>query len=195
MVFTLYQGVEHPFIHALESTDAWALCIDLPTSNAAPASTTSGPANRDWGMAFMPDGQSLVAANSTIGLAVKIESDLTVHRVARFDPTASGAVTLAKFGHNDAVTAGQRVVMARNGSALYAAGSNGVVRLGPDDLTVLGRLLPGVAVTTLAVTNDRTRLFTLTGDGRILEVDLATESVVRAVEGGPFDRLVAVVPW
>ena len=66
---------------------------------------------------------------------------------------------------------------------------------GPDDLTVLGRLLPGVAVTTLAVTNDRTRLFTLTGDGRILEVDLATESVVRAVEGGPFDRLVAVVPW
>ena len=155
MVFTLYQGAEHPFIHALESTDAWALCIDLPTSNAAPASTTSGPANRDWGVASMPGGQSLVAANATLGLAVKIGSDLTVGRVGRFDSTASEAVTLAKFGHTPAVTAGQRVAIAPNGSAVYAAGSNGVVRLRPDDLTFLGRLLPGVAVTSLAVTRDR----------------------------------------
>ena len=143
----------------------------------------------------MPDGQSLLAANSTLGLAVKIESDLTVHRTGRFDPTASAAITLAKFGHNPAVSAGRRVVVAPNGSAAYAAGSDGVVRLRPDDLSVLGRLLPGVAVTSLAVTSDGTRLFALTADGRILEVDLATESIVRTVAGGGFDRLVAVVPW
>ena len=32
MVFTLYRGAEHPFIHALSSVDAWALCIDLPAT-------------------------------------------------------------------------------------------------------------------------------------------------------------------
>jgi hypothetical protein len=32
MVFTLYHGAEHPFIHALSSVDAWALCIDLPAT-------------------------------------------------------------------------------------------------------------------------------------------------------------------
>jgi hypothetical protein len=195
MVFTLYQGAEHPFIHALASADAWALCIDLPTSTAAPASTAAGNGNRDWGMASMPDGQSLLAANSTLGLVVRIGSDLTVDRVGRFDPTASAAITLAKFGHNAVVNAGRRVVVAPNGTAAYAAGSDGVIRLRPDDLSVLGRLLPGVTVTSLAVTSDRTRLFALTGDGRILEVDLATGSVVRAVAGGAFDRLAAVVPW
>ena len=34
MVFTLYHGAEHPFIHALSSVDAWALCIDLPATGA-----------------------------------------------------------------------------------------------------------------------------------------------------------------
>ena len=42
MVFTLYRGAEHPFIHALSSVDAWALCIDLPTTgtNDAAAAPT-----------------------------------------------------------------------------------------------------------------------------------------------------------
>ena len=30
VVFTLYQGAAHPFIHALNSLEAWAVCIDLP---------------------------------------------------------------------------------------------------------------------------------------------------------------------
>ena len=31
MVMTLYRGIEYPFVHALSSVDAWAVCIDLPT--------------------------------------------------------------------------------------------------------------------------------------------------------------------
>ena len=30
LVMTLYRGVDHPFIHALSTADAWAVCIDLP---------------------------------------------------------------------------------------------------------------------------------------------------------------------
>ena len=195
MVFTLYQGNEHPFIHALGSADNWALCIDLPTSSVTPASTNPDPSARDWGMASLPDGESLLAVNATQGLAVQIRSDLTVGRVERFDATAFGAITPAKFGHNPAISAGRRVIVAPNGAAAYAAGANGIVRLRPDDLSILGRLLPGVAVTTLAISHDQKRLFALTADGRILEVDLASGSIVRSVANGEFDRLFAVVPW
>ena len=61
MVFTLYQGPEHPFIHALSSIDAWALCIDLrradptiptpPPTGASPRPPTgarSWPRTRHW---------------------------------------------------------------------------------------------------------------------------------------------------
>jgi len=194
MVFTLYRGNEHPFIHALGSADNWALCIDLPTSPVTPASSGPDPSVLDWGMASLSDG-SLLAVNATQGLAVRVRSDLTVDRVQRFEPVAAGAITLAKFGHNQATSAGRRLVIAPNGTAAYAAGTNGIVRLRPDDLSVLGHLLPGVAVTNLAVTPDRARLFALTADGRILEVDLASGSIVRSVAGGGFDRLFAVVPW
>ena len=47
MVFTLYRGAEHPFIHALNTIDGWALCIDLPASGA-----DSDTAALDWGLAL-----------------------------------------------------------------------------------------------------------------------------------------------
>src|SRR6185295_1961594 len=30
VVLTLYRGAEHPFIHALNTKEGWAVCIDLP---------------------------------------------------------------------------------------------------------------------------------------------------------------------
>jgi len=49
LVLTLYRGAEHPFIHALDSVEAWAVCIDLPARgmhDAAAATdwVSSGPA-------------------------------------------------------------------------------------------------------------------------------------------------------
>ena len=74
MVFTLYHGAEHPFIHALSSVDAWALCIDLPaTGGDDPAAAA------DWGLTATVDGTSIVAANATLGVAVEIPlSDLAI---------------------------------------------------------------------------------------------------------------------
>jgi hypothetical protein len=68
MVFTLYRGAEHPFIHALNTVEAWAVCIDLPADNADDAM-----AALDWGLAAAPDGHAIFAANATLGLAVDVD--------------------------------------------------------------------------------------------------------------------------
>ena len=85
MVFTLYHGAEHPFIHALSSVDAWALCIDLPAAGANDTAAAS-----DWGLTATVDGRSIIAANATLGLAVDITlPDLAIRRSASFAPSAS----------------------------------------------------------------------------------------------------------
>ncbi len=143
-------GPEHPFIHALSSIDAWALCIDLPATGS-----DDPDAAADWGLTATADGRSLVAANATLGLAVEIPlSDLAVRRIVTFAPSASSGISLAKFGHAAVGPVGRRLVAAPDGSALYAAGSGGIVRLDAADLAVTGRFLEGTAVEAMAVTPD-----------------------------------------
>ena len=191
MVYTLYRGPEHPFIHALSSIDGWALCIDLPATGA-----DDEAAARDWGLAASMDGSTLIAANATLGLAVQIPfADLAVHKSVTFAPSASTAITLAKFGHDAGGPVDRRLVMSPDGSAIYAAGSGGIVRLDAGDLSVTGRFLEGSPVDAMAVTPDGTMLFALLHTGRIVRVDAATGKVDGTVPGDGFDRLVAIVPW
>ena len=191
MVFTLYRGREHPFIHALNTVDAWALCIDLPATGADDAT-----AALDWGLAATADGHTLVAANATLGLAAEIPlGDLAVRRSVTFAPAASTAITLAKFGHEAGGPVDRRVVVSPLGSTLYAAGRGGIVRLGMTDLAVTGRFLEGIAVDAVAVTRDGGTLYALVhAGGRIMKLDATTGKVEGTVPGGGFDRLVAVVP-
>ena len=51
LVLTLYRGEEHPFIHALDTVGAWAVCIDLPA-----AGHDATDAARDWGWSPPPMG-------------------------------------------------------------------------------------------------------------------------------------------
>ena len=74
---------------------------------------------------------------------------------------ASVAITLAKFGHGEAGTVGRRVVAAPDGSAVFAAGARGIVRIETADLTVSARALEGIAVDAIAVTPDGSTLYAL----------------------------------
>ena len=192
MVFTLYRGPEHPFIHALSSMEGWAICIDLPATGADDAS-----AALDWGLAATIDGHSLIAANATLGLAVGIPfGDLAVRKSVTFAPSASTAISLAKFGHDAGGPVDRRLVMSPVGSTLFAAGSGGIVRLDAGSLAVTGRFLEGGAVDAIALTPDGTTLFALLrAGGRIVRIDATTGKVEGAVPGDGFDRLAAVVPW
>jgi hypothetical protein len=192
MVMTLYRGAEYPFVHALSSVEAWAVCIDLPTRGF-----DDEDAGDDWGIVSLGKGKSDVAINGTLGLAVEIDpSELTVRRSVDFEPSAAAAFRLAKFGHGELGPAGRRVLAAPDGSSLYAASEGGVVQLGAKDLDVQQRYLPATAVDGLALTPDGTTLFALTATGgRIARLDAATGELEGWVGDGGFDRLLGATPW
>jgi hypothetical protein len=192
MVMTLYRGAQHPFVHALSSVDAWAVCIDLPTRGFDDEAAAT-----DWGIADLGAGKGDVAVNATLGLAVRIHpTELTIVRSVDFKPSAAAAFRLAKFGHADLGPAGRRVVASPDGASVYAAGEGGVVRLGASDLAVERRYLTGYAIDAIAVTPDGTKLYALTRTGgRIASLDAATGELDGWVGDGGFDRLLGAMPW
>lgn len=192
MVFTLYRGKEHPFIHALNSVEAWAICLDLPATGADDAD-----AALDWGLTPAPGGRDMLAINATLGLAVEVDpTEFAIRRSVTFEPSATGGVTLAKFGHQPSGPVGRRVVAAPDGSAVYAAGPGGIVSIDPNDLHVTARFLEGTGVEAIAVTPDGGTIYTLlTAKGRIVELDAASGEILGRVPSDGFDRLVAIVPY
>jgi hypothetical protein len=192
MVMTLYRGAEYPFVHALSSVDAWAVCIDLPTRGFDDVEAAV-----DWGIASLGKGTVDLAVNATLGLAVEISaSDLTITRSVDFEPSASTGVRLAKFGHGDLGAAGRRVIALPDGSGVLAAGAAGVALVGAKDLDVRQSYLPGTAVDGMALTPDGATLFALTrGDGRIARIDVGTGQLEGWVGAGGYDRLLGALPW
>jgi hypothetical protein len=192
VVFTLYRGAGHSFIHALHSKEAWAICLGLPTFGQDDVA-----ALLDWGIGQSDDGRRVFAANATLGLAVEINPvDLSIRQETGFEAGRTAAtIELAKFGHQETGPVGRRVVVSPDGSTLFAAGAGGIVRLETGHLTVEGRLLEGTAVDGLALTLDGATLFALTHDGRILRLDTQTGSVLGQVPGDGYDRLVGIASW
>lgn len=93
VVFTLYRGTGQPFIHALHSREAWAVCLDLP-----PIGYDDAEASLDWGIAQSADGRRVFAVNATLGLATAINpGELSILREVAFDaPRAQATIELAK---------------------------------------------------------------------------------------------------
>ena len=134
--------------------------------------------------------------NATLGIVVDIGPDLTVRRTVDFEPSARRGITLAKFGHIEAGPVGRRVVSAPDGSAVFAAGARGIVRIDTADLAVTNRSLEGVAVDAIAITPDGATMYALVRDGgRIAQIDADTGEVLGWAGGEGYDRMVGVVPW
>ncbi len=192
MVMTLYRGADYPFVHALSSVEAWAVCIDLPTHGFDDVDATD-----DWGIVSLGAGKGDLAVNATLGIVVDIHpNDLTIRRSVDFEPSAAAVFRLAKFGHGELGPAGRRVIAAPDGASVFAAGDGGVVRIGTADLDVQQRYLTGTSVEGLALTPDGATLFALTTTGgRIARLDAATGEVDGWVGDGGFDRLLGALPW
>lgn len=192
MVMTLYRGAEYPFVHALSSVEAWAVCIDLPTRGFGDVEAAA-----DWGIVSLGGGKSDLAINATLGIAVEIHpTDLSITRTVDFEPSAAAAFRLAKFGHGELGPVGRRVIAAPDGASVFAAGEGGIVRVGAADLDIQRRYLTGTAIDGLTLTPDGATLFALTRTGgRIARLDVATGEVERWVGEGGFDRLLGALPW
>jgi hypothetical protein len=196
IVLTLYRGGEHPFVHALNTSDGWAICLDLPGSSAADES-----AARDWALASSPDGKTVFAINGTLGLAADIDpAGLTIRRTsiletASVDGASSGGIELAKFGHDPVGPAGRSVVSS-DGKTLWAGGADGLLAVGTSDLAVRSRMIPGTAVDGIAVTPDGSTVFALLRDGgRIMALDASTGKTLGTLSGDGFDRLLGVAGY
>ena len=190
MVMTLYVGADHPFVHALNTKEKWAVCIDLPAN---------GPSDRDagddWGLTQAPDGRAIYAANASLGLVVEIEpSELIARRTARLPEAAAAAprIVLAKFGHEDAGPLGRRAVVSQSGDSIIAGGRDGLVAVRSKDLSVAWRGLVGEAVRSIALTADGATAFALLGSGRIVAVSTSDGTTLGTVPGGGYDRLLAI---
>jgi hypothetical protein len=191
LVMTLYRGVEHPFVHALNTAEAWAVCIDLPGAHAHDAK-----AALDWGLAAAPDGGAVFAVNATLGMVEDISpSDLLVRRSVAVQPLAGASIVLAKYLHGGSGPVGRRVVLAPDGRMIYAAGVAGILVIDTDDLTLAHRFLDGTSVAGLGLTPDGQTLVALDGEGRIQLLDAGSGAIVGRVPSGGFDRLLAVAPW
>ena len=191
-VLTLYDGPEHPFIHALNSGEAWALCIDLPA-----AGPDGGTGWRDWGLASSPDGSAVYAVNATLGMAIDVDpSQYAVRRSASIGKTAAAPFVLAKFGHGDVGPVGRRLVPSPDGKLLFAAGATGLTVIKTSDLSVVRTDLAGTSIDALGITPDGATLFALLSDGRrIVAVDAQTGERLGTVPGEGYDRLLAIAPW
>ena len=191
-VLTLYDGPEHPFIHALQAAEGWAICIDLPA--------TASDAADGWDLATAPDGRTAFAVNATAGIAVELDLDqLTVRRTAILDPATAGAgrpvIALAKFGHTEVGPVGRRLVIAPGGARLFAASTDGILVLGVRDLSTIRRDLAGSDVRAIGLTPDGSLGFALVAGGRVVAFDPSTGRSYGDVPGGPWGRLLAVAPW
>lgn len=191
LVLTLYQGVEHPFIHELNSVESWAVCIDLPASGAA-----SATAGADWGLAATPDGSSVYAVNASLGLVADVDPvQLGLRRSASVKPLASAGIVLAKFGHQASGPTGRRVVLGPDGKTIYAAGAGGILAIDASTLQTIGTFARSEATDALAVTPDGGTLYALLHEGHIVKLDAVSGALLGTVPGDGYDRLVAVVPW
>lgn len=194
LVLTLYRGREHPFVHALNTREAWAVCIDLPADGQGDAD-----AALDWGMAAAPDRRSAYAVNATLGLAVEIDlAKLVVRRTAAVGTTGRArppAIVLAKFGHAPVGPVGRRVVVSPDGATIFAAGRDGVAVIGRDGLALIRRDLRGFVPESIGLSHDGSTLYALLREGGgIVALDTATGRHAGTVPGADYDRLVAVAP-
>ena len=191
VVLTLYRGPEHPFIHALNSKEAWAVCIDLPAGSKDDAA-----AALDWGLTASVDGSAVFAVNASIGLAVDVDpAELAVRRSASIGSTANAPIVLAKFGHGEVGPVGRRLVASPDGKLLFAAGADGVTVIRTKDLATVRHDLAGSSIDALGITPDGVTLFALVRDGTIVARDAATGRDLGTVPGQGYDRLLAVAPW
>jgi len=167
-VYTLYQGPEHAFVHALAAADGYALCIDLP--GGAPRKDAAAY----WGLALA--GDTVYAANAAIGVAAALNGPAgEVVRDGRL-PAAGGS--------GAAALRAPRVALAPDGRTLYAIGPHGLTAIDPLSLRARDRLLSRRSLAGIALSPDARRVYAVDATTRaVLALDARTGRRLGAVDG------------
>jgi hypothetical protein len=156
--YTVYHNAHHgPFIHALNTSDGTAICIDLPRDGRE-----DHAAGRYWGLALSADGRTLFAANAALGLTAAVDTAAEkVVNASTFAEAAAPNSQVAASGLNQHPAAPMLgvVTLSPDGRMLYAAGPTGVSAIDVGSLGLRGRHLPGSTVSSVAISADGDRLY------------------------------------
>jgi hypothetical protein len=170
-VYTLYQGPEHAFVHALAAADGYALCIDLP--GGAPGKDAASY----WGLALA--GETVYAANAAVGVAAALDGaagEVVRHRSL---PPAGGS-----GGRAEAALRAPRIALAPDGRTLYAIGPHGLTAIDPLSLRARDRLLTSRSLAGIALSPDARRVYAVDASTRaVLALDARTGRRLGAVDG------------
>jgi hypothetical protein len=201
-LYSLYTRPDKgPFIHALNLTDKYAVCIDLPF----PA---DGNFEKEmlWSLTLNAIGSRLYAVNGASGEVAEVDTSngfqvtqsRTLPAPAAAVPNRASAL-LAQLGRwllpaaeaKRAISSG--AALSPDGSVLYILGDTGLLALNTAGLSLRGRYLAGLALNGLALSPDGARLYAVDGthqpDGlRLLAIDPPTGAILGQVSGveGPW---------
>jgi hypothetical protein len=175
-VYTLYQGPEHAFVHALAAGDGYALCIDLP--GGAPGKDAAAY----WGLALA--GDTVYAANAAVGVAAALNGPAGEVVRDRRLPQAGASGRRAEAGSDAAGLRASRVALAPEGRTLYAIGPHGLTAIDPLSLRARGRPLTSRSLTGIALSPGARRVYAVDAATRaVLALDAHTGRRLGAVDG------------
>jgi hypothetical protein len=185
MVFTLYRGPEGAFIHALDTHNGGAFCIDLPGTE------DEGPdTNGDWGIVADPSGSVLYVTDPA-------ERRVSVISLTDFSITRSATIAMLptiQFAKLEtAKPAGGRAALSPDGKSLYVITKAGVALVRTADLVTTGHFGGSGIFRSIAAGSA----------GAVYAVDDAGHAVVLAsgsgastqIGNGTYSSIVALVPY
>ena len=174
------------FVHALNLTDPFAYCLDLPGSGWSQDSGTF-----QWSLALSSDGRHLYAANGAMGLVTQIDnldgmnpSIVRTGHIGAAGPSAgvfAQDVAAKEFGPNGSV-------LSPDGRTLVTTGSTGVVWVDTATLHVSDHQLTAWTVWSLAASPEGNVLYVLSDAGMIAEMSMdgrVSATFNSAAEGYP----------
>ena len=174
-LYSLYLNTEHgPFIHALDVTNRFAVCIDLPTNAKGDLAK-----QRFWSLVRNPHTGRLFAVNGMLGLVSEISPDqYAIVRTVTLPATSAQSVPLGGSVRLFAPAAKEprairgSLTLSPDGKTLFAVGAQGVMAIDTGTLTLRGQYLQDMAVESISVSPDGARLYAVRlGQPALLVVD------------------------
>jgi hypothetical protein len=185
-VFTAYRGHDGAFIHALNTVDGYAFCIDLPASSGGDEAAAA-----QWGLALDADHGLLYAANAALGTVSEIGLDDFVVRQTGKLASAGATIRLAKFESGKWVRGGS-IALGADGTRLYVLADQGVIEVRTRDLTTIGRTAGTVSYRDLAVSASGIT-YALDAGGAVVRLDAAGGSHPVKIPSNRYSQIVGAV--
>jgi DNA-binding beta-propeller fold protein YncE len=177
------------FVHALNLTQPFAFCLDLPGSG------WSKDVNAfQWSLALTADGRHLYAANGAMGLITQIDNldgnNPSIVRTSKIGSTGSTSSVLVQdvaakeMGPHGAV-------VSRDGSTLVTAGPTGLLWIDTGTLRIRSHQLTTWTVWSLAGSPDGNRIYAVNDAGAIAELSMdgRVAATFDPAEGSPMGLL------